>query len=121
MAMKRYRCPTCLTILWSARAMCAGETPIYDPQKPPGSRHPAHDPMLGVPDGDDLDKRAHRAAFDVEGMPWIVKARGPGFGPEWFGPFASPEEARRFVDGHGLFAYDHTEVFPPGDAVRSRL
>lgn len=45
----RYRCPLCRVIYFSARAVCAGGVPVYDPQRP-GETDAEHDPTAVVPD-----------------------------------------------------------------------
>lgn len=115
--MTRYRCPECQAIVWSPRSMCAGGNQVYDPQAPPGARQPEHDPRLPVPEGVDTHDRE---PFDPTGMPYMVRARGNGTLPLWFGPFPSYSEAQRFADDHGMFAYSIDTVFPPSDVVGLR-
>jgi hypothetical protein len=53
----RYRCPTCRTIFYSAKAWCVGGWPLYDPQRP-GAFIPEHDPALVVPDAQFTSRQA---------------------------------------------------------------
>lgn len=116
----RFRCPVCQTIMWSARAMCAGGVPIYDPQAPPGARQPDHDPVLGIPDGDDPAPHRDRQPFEARHLPYVLRARSNGSLSMLFGPFPDSEAARRFADENRLFAYAIDTVFPPADVVGLR-
>lgn len=99
----------------SPRAMCAGGAPIYDPQVPPGSRRPQHDPRLPV-----TELGEPRKPFDTAGTPWTATVVRQG-APLTFGPFPTMDEAMAFMSAHRLFGYSVTPVFPPGDAVHIPL
>jgi hypothetical protein len=117
--MDRFRCPICLTIMWSARAMCAGGTPVYDPQAPPGSRHPEHDPVLGVPAGEDPTPYRNREPFEVRHLPYVAIVQKDGTRLA-FGPFPAMEAVDRFLADYRLFGYSVHAMFPATDADRFR-